>query len=335
MLSDEKQKVLERFAELFAAENAKANISGCKDSKVFWRKHILDSAALNDHVKFNAGQRVVDVGTGGGLPGIVLAILYPDVTFVLIDSHRKKTTACENIIKELGLTNCTVICGRAEKLGRDETLRETFDWAVSRAVAKLPVLLEYALPLVQVGGWFVAYKGPDPEREVESCRWALKTLGGRYDATREFNLPDGDDERTLIFVEKVTKMSKSFPRRDGVPRRTELTKEDCEKAIKERMDEVDESQDSGEDKGSSKGPNRGPVKKTEGTRKNAGGATHGRGSGWKSGGSGKGGAQTKVTFHRGKFGGKRKDTGAAPSTPLKRYDRDGETRGPAGPAMSS
>jgi 16S rRNA (guanine527-N7)-methyltransferase len=235
MFSDTQKQALERFVDLFFKENEIANLSGCRDRKTFWRKHVVDAAMLDQLVRLHPGQKVVDIGTGGGLPGLVLAILHPKVSFVLVDSHRKKTDACERMRAELGLANVTVVRGRAEKLGRDPAYRETFDWAVSRAVSALPVLLEYALPLVIPGGWFVSYKGPDPADEVAASRWPIKALGGRLDATRSFTLPEGDDQRSLVFVEKIGRTTKAFPRKCGAARKSPISEKEAQKAIDDRM----------------------------------------------------------------------------------------------------
>ena len=159
-------------------------------------------------------------GTGGGFPGVPLAALCPEKKFVLADSLAKRLRVIDAVAIESGITNITTVHGRAEDLGRNPDYRETFDVCVSRAVASLPVLLEYCLPFVKVGGTFIAYKGPEAEEEIKISSGALKKLGGKID--RVVDESDGTYSHNLIVITKSSSTPKAYPRKAGTPSKTPL-----------------------------------------------------------------------------------------------------------------
>jgi 16S rRNA (guanine527-N7)-methyltransferase len=166
--------------------------------------------------------RVVDVGTGAGFPGLVLKILRPDIELVLVESVEKKAGFCRTVVDELGLKGVAVLTERAEALGQDPAHRESYDWAVARAVAAMPVLAEYLLPLVRVGGRALAQKGAGGPAEAQDAASAFETLGGALKSHREAHLPGLTEPHTLVVLEKLRPTPGNYPRRAGIPAKRPL-----------------------------------------------------------------------------------------------------------------
>jgi 16S rRNA (guanine527-N7)-methyltransferase len=166
--------------------------------------------------KANPPLRLVDVGTGAGFPGIPLKIIYPAMHLTLVESVGKKANFCQHIVDTLGLENVTVIHSRAEDLGQKMGHRESYDWAVARAVANLSVLSEYLLPLVKVGGTILAQKGESGPAEAQSAEKAMKLLGGKLKKLIPVNLPGVADDRFLVLVDKVAATPPKYPRSAGI-----------------------------------------------------------------------------------------------------------------------
>ena len=202
----------ELFASLLVEKNKVLNLTAITDPEGIAVKHFADSLTALRMIELNAGDRVIDVGTGGGFPGIPLLIARPEIELTMLDSTGKKLAFVSQSVEELGLS-ANVVHARAEEAGRGE-LRESFDFAVSRAVAAMNVLCEYCLPLVRVGGVFIAMKGPDADAELSGSAAALKKLGGAYGDTRAFTLPDGS-ERRLVVCKKISQTPTAYPRNGG------------------------------------------------------------------------------------------------------------------------
>ena len=200
--------------------NEKMNLTAVRTAEQAVTLHLLDSATLL-RLKFSArtGSRWIDLGTGGGLPGMVLAILRPDVEMTLCDATRKKTDFLRDTARDVGLQNVKVCQGRMEELGRNPAYRERYDLATARAVAALPILLEYCLPFVRPGGVFVSYKGQKAQEEMEQSRAACTALGGKA-LVAEPGLPQTD--HVLICVEKASSTPKQYPRREAILRKKPL-----------------------------------------------------------------------------------------------------------------
>ena len=205
---------LQAYLKTLAETNEKMNLTAITEPAEVWAKHFLDSAALLCHAKLPTGASCIDVGTGAGFPAMVLAVLRPDVQFTLLDSLQKRVRFLEQTAQLLGLGNVRCIHARAEEAARQPELREQFDFATARAVAALPVLAEYCLPLVKVGGRFIAMKGPEADAEAKAAANALKKLGGAYGDTRAFTLPDGS-ERRLVVCKKISQTPTAYPRNGG------------------------------------------------------------------------------------------------------------------------
>jgi len=213
-LSERSIKQLERYMELLLLWNEKVNLTAITDPKQIWLKHFLDSAML---VKFEelGGKKIIDVGTGAGLPGLVLKIVDADADVTLLDSLAKRITFLDETIAKLSLDNAHTYHARAENGAHSADLREGFDIATSRAVARLNILCEYCLPYVKQGGLFVAYKGREYAEELKEAECAIETLGAKLDKVEEFKL-DSDNTRTLIFIRKLSQTPLNYPRKPHV-----------------------------------------------------------------------------------------------------------------------
>ncbi|MDP1546794.1 MAG: 16S rRNA (guanine(527)-N(7))-methyltransferase RsmG [Anaerolineales bacterium] len=202
--------------------NQKFNLTAIRDVESIRVKHFLDSYSCVLAWKANPPLRLVDVGTGAGFPGIPLKIVYPTMHVTLVESVGKKAMFCQHIIQTLGLEGIEVIQTRAEDLGQNPAHRESYDWAVARAVANLNILSEYLLPLVKVGGTMLAQKGESGPAEAQSAEKAMKLLGGKLKQLIPVNLPGVADDRFLVLVDKVAATPPKYPRKAGIPMKMPL-----------------------------------------------------------------------------------------------------------------
>ncbi len=212
-LSDEQCRKFDRYAELLVEWNEKMNLTAITDPVGIAVKHFADSVSAVPLLPEQADIRVIDVGTGAGFPGIPLAIVRPDIHLTLLDSLNKRLTFLDEVCRELGIEAVTVHA-RAEDGARDSSLREQFDVATARAVAALPVLSEYCLPYVKVGGRFLAMKGPESEAECEAALRGIALLGGGKPVCRALQLTaDGETlDRRLFVIEKTKHTPVAYPR---------------------------------------------------------------------------------------------------------------------------
>lgn len=199
------------YARLLVEYNQKVNLTAITTPEGIEDRHFVDSLLFAAQPEV-AG-RLVDVGTGAGFPGVVAKIYKPDLALTLMEPTGKRVDFLRWVCGELGLSGVEFAKERAEEAAR-KRWREQFDIASARAVAALPVLCEYCLPLVRVGGLFVAMKGPDADAECRSAAAALKKLGGQHTATRAFTLPDGS-ERRLVLCKKISQTPTVYPRNGG------------------------------------------------------------------------------------------------------------------------
>ena len=202
---------LDAFAEILVEYNQKVNLTAITDPEGIEDKHFLDSLLFAAQPEV-AG-KMVDVGAGAGFPGIVTKIYKPELELTLMEPTGKRVDFLRYACAELGLTGVEFAKERAEEAAR-KIWREQFDVASARAVAALPILSEYCLPLVKVGGWFIAMKGPEADAEAKAAANALKKLGGQYEETRAFTLPDGS-ARGLVFCKKISQTPTVYPRNGG------------------------------------------------------------------------------------------------------------------------
>lgn len=215
--SDEKLRQLSGYMEGILEFNESINLTAITDRKEFIAKHYIDSLMCAAMDEINDADTVIDVGTGGGFPGVPLAIAFPEKKFTLIDSLNKRIKIVNQLCDELEIKNVRAIHGRAEELARKKDMREQFDICVSRAVANMATLSEYCLPFVKVGGSFIAYKGPDCESEVKEASNAIEKLGG---CLLRIERPEADGvafDHRLIVVKKIAATAAKFPRKPGTP----------------------------------------------------------------------------------------------------------------------
>lgn len=200
---------LARYAELLLEKNKVMNLTAITIPHDVATLHLLDCAALAAQLDLS-GKRVIDVGTGAGFPGMVLAILTPDARFTLLDSLGKRVDWLRETCDDMGLSRVTCVHARAEEFAGEH--RQAYDMATSRAVAALPLLSELALPLVKVGGCFLAMKSVDSDAEIDSARGAIGQLGGKIEAIRDYTIPGTDVTHRVVIIRKVKDTPPQFPR---------------------------------------------------------------------------------------------------------------------------
>lgn len=199
------------------AWNAKYNLTAIRDPESIRSKHFLDSLTCLLAWRERPPKTLIDVGTGAGFPGIPLKIVCPRLKLTLVDSVGKKLDFCRHIVEVLELEDVTCIQARAEEVGSKVDHREQYDWAVARAVANLPVLVEYLLPLVKIGGAALAQKGASGPQEAHSAQKAIQLLGGQLRQIIPVLLPGVAEERFLVVIDKTRATPPDYPRRVGLP----------------------------------------------------------------------------------------------------------------------
>lgn len=220
-LSPEQVQQFEALSALLIDWNERINLTAITDPEGIRVRHFLDSLSTAPFVKPN--QRIVDVGSGAGFPGLPVAIAFPEVHVTLMDSTGKKVAFIQHTIETLGLKNAQAIQTRAEDAGQSSQHRQQYDLVLARAVARLPALLEYLLPLTKINGHCIAMKGDTAEEEANSARQALQILGGILHKIDSVDLPGIDTQHFLIVVRKVAPTPPSYPRRTGIPTRDPIT----------------------------------------------------------------------------------------------------------------
>lgn len=227
-LNDAQVAAFQRFQVELLDWNQRMNLTSITDPAEIESKHFLDSlSALLALPRIDGrsiaawlatAPKAVDIGAGAGLPGLALKIAWPGLRLTLLESTGKKCRFMQHVVDTLGLTDVAVVQARVEDFGQ-HVGRIAFDLAWARAVARLPTLLEYGLPLLKQGGWFVIQKGREPQEELASSGAALRTLGGRLHATLPVAVPGLEAERSLLIVAKGGKTPAGYPRRAGTPER--------------------------------------------------------------------------------------------------------------------
>ncbi|MBR2179109.1 MAG: 16S rRNA (guanine(527)-N(7))-methyltransferase RsmG [Selenomonadaceae bacterium] len=220
-LNDNQLEKFDIFYDLVVEWNNKVNLTAITDPSDFAIKHIIDSISIWNDDKFQSVESMIDVGTGAGFPGIPLKIYRPHIKVTLLDSLAKRINFLRAAVDLLQLENVELIHSRAEDAAHSSALRETFDLAVSRAVARLNILAEYCVPFVRVHGYFAALKGSNIKEELQDAKGAVKLLGGKDVECIKIILPN-DNERNLIYIKKASKTVGKYPRKAGVPERKPL-----------------------------------------------------------------------------------------------------------------
>jgi 16S rRNA (guanine527-N7)-methyltransferase len=217
-LTDAQLSAFERYSQELIAWNERVNLTRIVEPAEVVLKHFLDSLSVYQVLQeLSPTLSLIDVGSGAGFPGLPLKIALPGLRLTLLESTGKKTAFLQHVIQVLNLTGVTVLTARAEEAGRRRDQRERYDVAVARAVAPLPVLAEYTLPLIKVGGWAVMQKGQHPAEEVKEAANALGILGGKVNQILAVVVPGLAAERHLVVIQKNKPTPPQYPRRPGLP----------------------------------------------------------------------------------------------------------------------
>lgn len=204
-----------KFYELLKEKNKVVDLTNIIEYEDVMIKHFLDSLTLFKFDEFKEEKTIIDIGTGAGFPGIPIKLVNKDLKITLLDSLNKRLVFLDEVIDKLNLKDIHTLHRRSEDIGNEKEYREKYDIAVSRAVSRMDKLVEMALPLVKVGGLFIAMKGKDTEDELNEALEGISILGGKVKNVVEFTLTEGENERTLIVVEKIKKTPKKYPRNFG------------------------------------------------------------------------------------------------------------------------
>lgn len=204
-----------KYMDILKEWNKKINLTAIEDDREIIIKHFIDSISILPYVK-DQDQRLIDVGTGAGFPGIPLKIVNQNIEVTLLDSLEKRVKFLNEVINYTNISKISAIHGRAEDFGTNPQYREQYDIAVARAVANLPVLLEYCLPFVKINGIFIAMKGSNTE-EFDNCTKALDILGGKIEKIEKMALPFTNIERNVVVVRKFRQTPTKYPRKAGKP----------------------------------------------------------------------------------------------------------------------
>ncbi|WP_277218388.1 16S rRNA (guanine(527)-N(7))-methyltransferase RsmG [Peptoniphilus vaginalis] len=211
----------ERYKKLILDYNQHTNLTRITEDDEFNVKHFLDCLSLLKTGKFSGSEKIIDIGTGAGFPGLPLKLYNEELDVTLLDSLRKRIDFLDGVIEDLELKNVRAIHARAEEIARIDEYREQFDVAVSRAVANLSTLAEYAMGFVKVGGYFISQKGPEYKEEIKNAKRAIEVMGGEVENVIHTPLPN-DIDHYIIMIKKVKTTDNKYPRGGGKPRKSPL-----------------------------------------------------------------------------------------------------------------
>ena len=224
-LHKEQIKKFSRYLELLIQWNQKINLTSLKTPQEIIIKHFLDSIScikvITKYINIEEIS-IIDVGTGAGFPGIPIKITCPSIRLYLLEARKKKTIFLEKIIEEMNFQQVEILDGRAEAFGKCPNYREKYDIALSRAVAPLNTLSEYCLPLVRVGGLFIAQKGRSYNEEIDKALKTVQLLGGELIGVENVRIPFINQERYLLVIKKIKGTPLKYPRKEGLPQKRPL-----------------------------------------------------------------------------------------------------------------
>jgi 16S rRNA (guanine527-N7)-methyltransferase len=217
-LSKEKIDLLKIYERELLDWNKQVNLTAVNNLESVRVKHFLDSMTIQTAWDRSLPpKRLIDIGTGAGFPGLVLKMMWPATQVTLVESVGKKAEFCHHIVQLLGLEHVTILAERAEVVGQDPDHRQSYDLAVARAVARMPILMEYLLPLIHRNGRVMAMKGETAPAETHSAGRAIHILGGKLNKLIKIELPGVVEERFIVVVEKIAQTPDEYPRRVGIP----------------------------------------------------------------------------------------------------------------------
>lgn len=220
IISAEQALKFYKYMELLLEWNEKINLTAITDEKEIIVKHFVDSLLVAKYIKSDA--TIIDIGTGAGFPGIPLKIINDSYKITLLDSLNKRTVFLQDVTQKLELNNVQVIHGRAEDCAQNKEYREMYDYAISRAVAPLNILLEYLVPYTKINGTVIAMKGNNVEEELKNACNAIETLKVKTRERITIELPDDCGERNIVIFNKEEKTKKIYPRKAGTPKKNPL-----------------------------------------------------------------------------------------------------------------
>lgn len=215
LINDEQINKLYTYMNLLINWNEKMNLTAITEPKEIILKHFIDSLTIQKYVKHN--DKLIDIGTGAGFPGIPVGITNSSANITLMDSLNKRINFLNEVVTVLDLKNIKTIHARAEELATNKTQREQYNIATSRAVASLNILIEYMLPFVKIGGYCICMKGSNIEEEVQNAQKAIEILGGKIETIESFNLANSNNFRNIIVIKKIKETPRKYPRKAGTP----------------------------------------------------------------------------------------------------------------------
>jgi 16S rRNA (guanine527-N7)-methyltransferase len=222
-LTPEQLAKLQLYEEELLEWNERISLTAIRDVEGVRTKHFLDSlTVMLGWERHGPPARIIDVGTGAGFPGLILKLIWPASQLTLVESVHKKADFCRHVADRLGLSGVTVLAERAETVGQDSAHRQSYDLAVARAVARMPILMEYLLPLVHRNGIAMAMKGESAPAETQSAERAMHLMGGKLHKLIRVELPGVVEERFIVVVNKVARTPEEYPRRVGIPAKNPL-----------------------------------------------------------------------------------------------------------------
>ncbi|MCC5909531.1 MAG: 16S rRNA (guanine(527)-N(7))-methyltransferase RsmG [Clostridiaceae bacterium] len=216
-IGEEKSLQLLKYKDILLEWNKHMNLTAIEEEKDVMIKHFLDSISCTTTKYLKKEGTMIDVGTGAGFPGIPLKVVYPNLKLTLLDSLNKRINFLKEVCTQLQLGDVEFIHGRAEDYGQHKDYREKYDYAVARAVAPLNILVEYCIPFVKVGGYFICQKGKAMHEELGEAQKAIEVLGGKVVDKKEILLPFSDIKHNLLVIQKTKHTSTKYPRKAGKP----------------------------------------------------------------------------------------------------------------------
>ncbi|MCR4430280.1 MAG: 16S rRNA (guanine(527)-N(7))-methyltransferase RsmG [Tepidanaerobacteraceae bacterium] len=209
-----------KYMDLILAWNKKINLTGITKKKDFIEKHVIDSLMVTKLIKIENCSSMIDIGTGAGIPGILIKIARPDLKMILVEAIRKKADFLNEAVSQLGIKNIEIVNERSETAAKKEKYREKSDIAVARAVSSLKVLAELCLPFVKKDGIFIAMKGEKAKEEINEARNSLSIMGGEISDIIEYKI--ANLSHRLIIIKKIASTPEKYPRRPGMPEKNPL-----------------------------------------------------------------------------------------------------------------